>query len=139
MASWSKATIQVWGGRGAKHVSVVGKKSKKVVSNLPILVEESKTRFFFAWSKGSVGVSTDWREKLADIPEASSPQKGQEVAFKVMLAFFKSNNIKWFDLKESFFPKRGDSEPPRGGIGSDTNKGATERTLEGWRDGEGLC
>ncbi|KAL5990244.1 hypothetical protein ACLOJK_011141 [Asimina triloba] len=34
--------------------------------------------------------------------KASSLHKGEETAFRVVSTFFKSNNIKWFDMKEAF-------------------------------------
>ncbi|KAL5997897.1 hypothetical protein ACLOJK_008831 [Asimina triloba] len=50
-------------------------------------------------SSGQIGpkkkISMEWQEKLVDIPEvSSSSKKGQEIAFKVVLVFFKSNNVK---------------------------------------------
>ncbi|KAL6012170.1 hypothetical protein ACLOJK_002648 [Asimina triloba] len=41
-------------------------------------------------------VAMEWRKKLVDIPEASSSQEG------AILTSFKSNNLKWFDSKETF-------------------------------------
>ncbi|KAL5988229.1 hypothetical protein ACLOJK_035992 [Asimina triloba] len=61
---------------------MTGKKNTKVVSNLPDSIEEWKTKFFFAKLKELCevipkwGFSTEWRDKVANILDASSPQKG---------------------------------------------------------------
>ncbi|KAL5998540.1 hypothetical protein ACLOJK_009483 [Asimina triloba] len=67
-------------------VSVTGKKSTNVVSNLPYLVGEWKTRFFFSRLKslGEIvprwGVPTEWKEKLVDILGTSSSHKGRIIS-----------------------------------------------------------